>query len=83
VPWKSTTSPGYITFSGLSPHAKIRIFTTNGQLVKELEAGETDIQKPWYVDNIRGERVASGVYHYVIINGDKTQKRTGKLVVIQ
>jgi flagellar hook assembly protein FlgD len=51
----------------------LSIFNTNGQLVKRLVAGEMNAGRHslvWDATNGRGERVASGVYLYVIKAGD-------------
>ena len=67
-----------ITFVDLPADGAIKIFTVDGRKVKELDiptgAGLVD----WDLTNIKGEKVATGVYLFDI-NG-QTQ---GKLVVIR
>jgi len=56
----------------------LSIFNTNGQLVKKLVAGEMNAGRhsfTWDAMNERGERVASGVYLYVIKAGEFTAQR--------
>ncbi|RIK58350.1 hypothetical protein DCC62_29470, partial [candidate division KSB1 bacterium] len=53
----------------------LSIFNTNGQLVKKLVAGAMSAGRhtfTWDATNARGERVASGVYLYVIKAGPST-----------
>ncbi|RIK75033.1 hypothetical protein DCC62_14105 [candidate division KSB1 bacterium] len=62
----------------------LSIFNTNGQLVKKLVAGEMSAGRhnlTWDATNERGERVASGVYLYVIKAGEFTAQR--KLVLMK
>jgi sugar lactone lactonase YvrE len=62
----------------------LSIFNTNGQLVKKLVAGEMNAGRHslvWDATNDRGERVASGVYLYVLKAGEFTAQR--KLVVMK
>jgi len=62
----------------------LSIFNTNGQLVKKLVAGEMNAGQhnlTWDATNERGERVASGVYLYVIKAGEFTAQR--KLVLMK
>ncbi len=50
----------------------------SGQLVKKLVAGEMNAGRhsfTWDATNARGERVASGVYLYVIKAGEFTAQR--------
>ncbi len=62
----------------------LSIFNTNGQLVKKLVAGEMNAGThnfTWDATNERGERVASGVYLYVIKAREFTAQR--KLVLMK
>jgi hypothetical protein len=62
----------------------LSLFNTNGQLVKKLVAGEMNAGRHslvWDATNERGERVASGVYLYVIKAGEFTAQR--KLVLMK
>jgi FlgD Ig-like domain/Galactose oxidase, central domain len=63
---------------------KLSIYNTNGQLVKRLVAGEMSAGRhsfTWNATNERGERVASGVYLYVIKAGEFTAQK--KLVLMK
>ncbi len=77
-PNPTTTSP--MRFTGFVGKAHIKIFTLNGELVKDL-VDVSDGDK-WMLDNDNHEPVASGLYFY-IINDGLANKRTGKLAVIR
>lgn len=64
-----------ITFTNLSPVCTVKIFTLNGELIKELD--HTGGSQAFWEDIDAG----SGVYLYVIKN-DKEKKR-GKLMIIR
>ncbi len=62
----------------------LSIFNTNGQLVKKLVTGEMNAglhSFTWDATNERGERVASGVYLYVLKAGGFTAQK--KLVLMK
>ncbi|MCK6562266.1 T9SS type A sorting domain-containing protein [bacterium] len=62
----------------------LSIFNTSGQLVKKLVAGAMNAGQHtlvWDATNERGERVASGVYLYVLKAGEFTAQR--KLVLMK
>jgi hypothetical protein len=68
----------------VSSEVTLSIFNTNGQLVKKLVAGEMNAGRHslvWDATNDRGERVASGVYLYVIKAGEFTARK--KLVLMK
>ncbi|KAA0231751.1 T9SS C-terminal target domain-containing protein [candidate division KSB1 bacterium] len=62
----------------------LSIFNTNGQLVKKLAAGEMGPGRHnlvWDATDARGQRVASGVYLYVLKAGEFVAQR--KLVLMK
>jgi hypothetical protein len=77
----SKSSDGKIWFTGLGQSGTIRIYTSEGRLVRELSIEGGTEQWAWDVRNDSGEPVASGLYSYVIKN-DKESK-TGRLAVIR
>jgi|GEM_PF-2861441 len=79
IPYKSTSGLAGVTFRGLNPGIKIRIFSTDGRLVDSFESGN-DSEKVWTLTNSHGSRVASGVYFYIVEGAG--QKKEGKLVLI-
>lgn len=80
-PWRSDR--GYtqqITFDQLTGNTTIKIFTASGHLAKTLTTGASLI--PWDLTNNSGDKVASGIYIYLVTN-DQGQQARGKVVVIQ
>ncbi len=73
------TIDGQITFSGITNSSVIRIYTISGQLVREVSPG-ISLWK-WDGKNSYGKDVASGVYIYLITDGQS--KKTGKLTIIR
>jgi hypothetical protein len=62
----------------VSGEVTLSIYNTNGQLVRKLVAGEMNAGRHtivWDATNERGERVASGVYLYVIKAGEFTAQK--------
>jgi len=80
-PWRSDKHSGYpVTFSGLAAGTDIKIFTVSGHKVAELYTDGPSIQ--WDLSNDSGDKVASGIYLYIITDsqGDKVR---GKVAVIR
>ncbi len=65
-----------LTFRKLPKNATVRIFTLNGELIREIK---TNI---WDGKNQNGDKVSSGVYIYLIQTEDG-RTTTGKLAVIR
>ncbi|MCK4532986.1 Ig-like domain-containing protein, partial [bacterium] len=81
VPFKPSRGDSEIIFVNLSPMATIRIFTLNGELVKKIEHTSGDTILSWDVTNDHGEKLASGVYLYLIKN--EKQSKKGKLMIVK
>lgn len=84
VPFIPSQGHDKITFTALTAHVTIRIYTLSGELVKTLtkDSGSTD-RMPWIpVANDQGEPLASGVYLYHIQATDG-KTASGKLMVIK
>lgn len=68
----------FIVFDGLTEASVIKIFTISGEPVLTLHPkGSREI---WKADNTRGEKLASGVYVYVITN-NKKEIRKGRITI--
>jgi len=80
-PWRSDqdSNQPYITFDTLPAGSTIKIFTVSGHLVQTLTPSGTSIT--WPLTNSSGDKVASGVYVYLITN--QGQKKTGQILVIK
>jgi len=80
-PWRSDKHAGKnITFDGLTTGTDIKIFTVSSHKVAELHSDGPSVL--WDLSNDSGDKVASGVYLYVITDnaGDKAK---GKLAIIK
>jgi hypothetical protein len=76
-PWRSDRHAGQpIRFGKLPPNSNVKIYTITAHLVTELSSDT------WDLTNRHGERVASGVYLFLVTNNEGF-KSTGKLVVIK
>lgn len=78
------TSLGHdkVTFENLTNNIIIRIFKTNGNLVREINATDTNGTIIWDLNNDSGNKVASGIYFYLITN-DRGHKIKGKIAIIR
>jgi hypothetical protein len=84
-PWRSDKHAAHpsITFAGLTVGTTIKIFTASGHLVKTLSSEpSTPSTARWDLTNDSGDKVASGVYLYLITDG-KGDKVRGKVAVIK
>lgn len=79
-PFKPHLGHTGIYFKGLTEKTTIKIYNIAGELVRKIE--NVDGETTWDARNNSGNKVASGVYIYLITN-DKGNKRTGKLAVIK
>jgi hypothetical protein len=81
-PWRSDKHAAHptITFAGLTVGTTIKLFTASAHEVKELHTDGPTIA--WDLTNDAGDKVASGIYMYLITDrqGDKVR---GKLAVIK
>lgn len=67
-----------ITFTNLTPYAKIKIYTISGEKVCELEETDGDGRYQWD----KSKDISSGVYIYVITN-NQGEKRKGRIMIIR
>jgi hypothetical protein len=80
-PWRSDR--GYaqqVTFALLTGNTTLKIFTVSGHLIKTLNTSNASVT--WDLTNDSGDKVASGIYLYLITDsqGDKVK---GKVAVIK
>ena len=87
-PWRSDKHQGRsITFDNLTVNTTVKLFTVSGHHVKTLPTSSTVVT--WDLTNDSGDKVASGLYVYLITTGDSGgyggsgQKKTGKVAVIK
>jgi len=80
-PWRSGKHKWKpVTFANLSANTSVKIFTVSGHLAKDL--GTANGTVTWDLTNDSGDKVASGIYIYLITDsqGDKVR---GKVAVIK
>lgn len=72
-----------INFIKLTQHAKVRIYTINGELVWEREKNDGSDRMRWVgAKNQNGQSLASGIYIYLITN-NRGEKTSGKIGVLR
>ena len=81
-PVRTSQGNDKVTFANLTNNVMIRIFKTNGDLVREINATDTNGTVTWDLTNDNGNQVASGIYIYLITN-ELSQKSKGKLAIIR
>ncbi len=81
-PVRASLGHDKVTFENLTNNVIIRIFKTNGDLVREINATDTTGTVTWDLTNDNGNKVASGIYIYLITN-ESGHKLKGKLAIIR
>jgi hypothetical protein len=79
-PWRSDRFSGDLTFSGLTGQATVKIFTVSAHHVKTLNTAGGSV--PWDLRNEDGQKVASGIYLYLITDVQGRQAR-GQFAIIK
>jgi hypothetical protein len=80
-PWVSRNNGSIpITFVGLTDPATIKLFTVSGHWIKTIDS--TGGKATWDLTNDSGEKVASGIYLYLITD-NQGQKTKGKLAIVR
>ena len=81
-PWRSDKHSGQpVTFANLPLGSTVKLYTVSGHKVKELSTQNSGLST-WDLTNDSGDKVASGIYVYLITDtqGDKVR---GKVAVIK
>jgi hypothetical protein len=71
-----------IGFYGLPQHSTIRVFSYSGQLVGTIDHNSNTYSNEWFQISRNSQRIASGVYFYIVEDLDKGTRATGKFVII-
>jgi hypothetical protein len=80
-PWRSDRHQGIlVTFDNLTSNSTVKLYTLSGHWIRTLDASAGSAG--WDLKSDSGDKVASGIYLYVITN-NQGQKTRGKLVVIK
>ncbi|OGS38978.1 MAG: hypothetical protein A2551_01165 [Elusimicrobia bacterium RIFOXYD2_FULL_34_30] len=73
-----------IVFSGLTVNAKVKIFSTAGELINEFDETDGDGNYIWDTTNQNGKKVSSGIYIYYIKDSIYSSQRSkGKLAIVR
>ena len=80
-PWRGDRhAGGPVLFNPLTTRTTVKIYTVSGRWVKTVSGNGS--QLAWDLTNSSGERVASGIYLYVMTTYDGAKKK-GQIVVIK
>ena len=71
-----------IGFYGLPKKSRIRVFSYSGQLVGEINHESDVYSHEWFQISRNSQRIAAGVYFYVVEDLEKGDTATGKFVII-
>jgi subtilisin family serine protease len=81
-PYKANTTLNGIRFANLTQTAKIKVFTVNGRLIKELEEKDGDGGCFWDLRDITGQEIPSGIYLFYA-EDNKGHKKVSKFAVVR
>lgn len=81
-PYRANATLNGVRFANLTQTAKIKVFTVNGRLVKELEEKDGDGGCFWDLRDITGTEIPSGVYLFYA-EDDKGHKKVSKFAVVR
>ncbi|MBA7471140.1 hypothetical protein ES707_06438 [subsurface metagenome] len=81
-PFRPSEGHTRIFFDRLTPDARICIFTLSGELVANSGELRGEEMWVWNVRNREGERVARGIYIYLVTNS-QGEKKMGKIAVVK
>ncbi|HCA79214.1 MAG TPA: T9SS C-terminal target domain-containing protein, partial [Bacteroidetes bacterium] len=71
-----------IGFYGLPKRSTIRVFSYSGQLIGTVEHNSNTYSHEWFQISRNSQRIASGVYFYIVEDLDTGTRATGKFVII-
>jgi len=74
-----------IQFAGLTKNCTIRIFSYSGQLIDTIEkpgVNDYGFSNGWFQISRSNQRIASGVYYFVVVDHDTGDTAWGKFIVI-
>ena len=71
-----------IGFYGLPKRSRIQIFSYSGQFVGEINHNANAYSHEWFQISRNSQRIAAGVYFYIVEDLDEGTRATGKFVII-
>lgn len=84
VAYPNPVRPGYdgvVTIKGIAENADVRITDIVGNLLYKARSAGGIVQ--WNQTNLKGEKVASGIYLVLMINDDGTETATTKIAIVR
>ena len=83
-PWRADKHAGHpITFDQMAAGSTVKIFTISGHLIRTLGPQASGLGTVlWDLTNDSGDAVASGIYIYLITDGQGNKTR-GKVAIIK
>ena len=82
-PWRNRHAAKHVTFSNLPTDSTVKIFMVSGQWVRDLGPEAWRLETVvWDLKNHSGDKVASGVYLYLITDASGGRVR-GKLAIVR
>jgi hypothetical protein len=81
--YPASAQQGALKFINLPQGVKIKIYNICGEVVWEKETENTQGGVQWYAQNNKGEKVAPGIYLYLIQDKATGRKITGKFTLIR
>jgi hypothetical protein len=81
-PYKPSAGHTKITFSRMTHYTKLQVYNVAGELVYNTEGDTPTGELNWDVRNNSGDKLASGVYIYMIADGQGNRAK-GKFAVIK
>ena len=84
IAYPNPVRPGFfgdITVKGIAENADVRITDVVGNLIYKTRSSGGVIK--WNQNNLKGQRVASGIYLVLMINADGTETATAKIAIVR
>jgi len=81
-PYKPSAGHSRVTFSRLTHYTKLQVYNVAGELVYNTEGDTPTGELAWDVRNNSGDKLASGVYIYMMADGEGNRAK-GRFAVIK
>ncbi|MEK7812863.1 MAG: T9SS type A sorting domain-containing protein, partial [Candidatus Desantisbacteria bacterium] len=81
--YPNPTKTGEMVFAGLTDQVRVQIYNIAGELIYDRTHTTTDGKWTWRCENNDGDKIASGVYIYILSDSVTGGSKSGKLGVIR
>ncbi|MDO5655590.1 MAG: T9SS type A sorting domain-containing protein [Flavobacteriaceae bacterium] len=84
IAYPNPVRPGFhgeITIKGIAENADVRITDVVGNLIYKTRSSGGIVK--WNQTNLKGQKVASGIYLVLMINADGTETATAKIAIVR